>query len=271
VTSERNVPLGGRIALVTGASRGIGAACARAFSRAGASVVLAARNEAALRAVAGEIERDGGTALVVPTDVSDATAVEVLVEATLGRFGRLDVACNNAAGGGQAPTRMAELPIEAYDSAIAATLRSVFLSMKYEIRAMLDSGGGGAIVNMGSTASEEAVGGLAGYVSAKHGVVGLTRCAALEYAERGIRVNALAPGPILTETLQRVGPEMQRRAAQALPMQRIGRPEEVAAAVVWLCSDQASFITGATIPIDGGKLAGMAPFAGMSPDHNSTS
>ena len=130
---------------------------------------------------------------------------------------------------------------------------------------MLESGGG-AIVNMGSTAGNEAVGGLAGYVSAKHGVVGLTRCAAIEYADVGVRVNALAPGPILTETLLRAGPEMQQRAAQALPMRRIGQPGEVADAVVWLCSSQASFITGATIPIDGGKLAGMAPFAEMSPD-----
>ena len=258
----------GASALVTGASRGIGAATARAFSRAGASVAVAARNEDALHTLAAEIRDAGGIALVVPTDVTDAQAVERLVEATVERFGRLDVACNNAAGGGQAPTRMADLPIDAYDSAIAATLRSVFLSMKYEIRAMLGSGGG-AIVNMGSTAGNEAVGGLAGYVSAKHGVVGLTRCAALEYAEHGVRVNALAPGPILTETLQRAGPEMQQRAAQAVPMRRIGRPDEVAEAAVWLCSDHASFITGTTLPIDGGKLAGMAPFAGMSPDHDS--
>jgi NAD(P)-dependent dehydrogenase (short-subunit alcohol dehydrogenase family) len=110
---------------------------------------------------------------------------------------------------------------------------------------------------------------LAGYVSAKHGVVGLTRCAALEYAEHGIRVNALAPGPMLTETHQRAGPNIRPRAAQAIPMRRIGRPEEVAHAVVWLCSEHASFINGATIPIHGGKLAGTAPFAGISPDHDS--
>jgi NAD(P)-dependent dehydrogenase (short-subunit alcohol dehydrogenase family) len=131
---------------------------------------------------------------------------------------------------------------------------------------MLDSGdGGGAIVNMTSTAGLEAVGGLAAYVSTKHGIVGLTKVAALEYAARNIRVNAVAPGPILTDQLERAGEAMQQRAAQAVPMRRIGRPDEVAATVVWLCSDAASFLTGATIPIDGGKLAGMAPFARQAP------
>jgi NAD(P)-dependent dehydrogenase (short-subunit alcohol dehydrogenase family) len=158
---------------------------------------------------------------------------------------------------------LADLPIDAYDNAIATTLRSVFVSMKYEIPAMLEAGGG-AIVNMSSTAGLEAVGGLAGYVSAKHGVIGLTKTAALEYASHGIRVNAVAPGPILTENLQHAGPEMQRRAGMAMPMQRVGRPAEVARAVLWLCSDQASYTTGSTIPIEEGKLAGMAPFAELA-------
>ena len=141
--------LDGRVALVTGASRGIGASTARALSRAGASVTLVARNEAALQVVATDIRDAGGTALVVPADVGDAEAVKRMVEATVERFGRLDVACNNAAGGGQAPTRIADLPVDAFDSAISITLRSVFLAMKYEIPAML-AGGGGAIVNMAS-------------------------------------------------------------------------------------------------------------------------
>jgi NAD(P)-dependent dehydrogenase (short-subunit alcohol dehydrogenase family) len=255
--------LEGKVAIITGASRGIGAATARVFRAAGASVALAARDEAALTALADELSSDGTGAIAVPTDVGDAAAVERLVAETVEAFGRLDVAFNNAAGGGQAPTLLADLPIDAYDSAIAITLRSVFLSMKYEIPAMLGAGGG-AIVNMSSTAGVEAVGGLAGYVSAKHGVVGLTKAAALEYANQGIRVNAVAPGPILTENLERAGPEMQRRAGMAMPMQRIGTPHEVARAVVWLCSDQASYTTGATLPIEGGKLAGMAPFAGMA-------
>jgi NAD(P)-dependent dehydrogenase (short-subunit alcohol dehydrogenase family) len=252
--------LAGKAAIITGASRGIGAETARVFGAAGASLALAARDEVALTALADELSNEGHRAIVVPTDVGDAAAVERLVAKTVDTFGHLDVAVNNAAGGGQQPTPLADLPIEAYDSAIAITLRSVFLSMKYEIPAMLESDGG-AIVNMSSTAGIEAVGGLAGYVSAKHGVIGLTKTAALEYANQGIRVNAVAPGPIVTENLERAGPEMQRRAGMAIPMQRVGQPQEVARAVLWLCSDEASYTTGATLPIEGGKFAGMAPFA----------
>ena len=255
----------GTVALVTGASRGIGAVTARAFAAEGAKVVLVARSTDALETLASQIEADGGTALALPVDVSDAAAVEGMVARTIDSFGRLDIAFNNAAGGGQPPTRIADLPVESYDSAIATTLRSVFLSLKFEIPAMLASGGG-AIVNMSSTAGVEAVGGLAGYVSAKHGVIGLTKTAALEYADRGIRVNAVAPGPSLTENLQRAGEQAQTIAAQAMPMRRVGRAEEVAAAVLFLCSDESSYITGSTLPIEGGKLAGMAPFAGMGKD-----
>lgn len=251
--------LEGRVAIITGASRGIGAATSRAFAAAGAAVALAARDEAALASLADQLLAGGGRAIAVPTDVADPASVERLVDRTVGAFGRLDLAFNNAAGGGQRPTPLADLPVDAYDSAIAITLRGVFLSMRYEIPAMLEAGGG-AIVNMSSTAGLEGVGGLAGYVSAKHGVIGLTKTAALDYADRNLRVNALAPGPILTDNLKRAGEDAQRLAALAMPMRRIGRPEEVAAAVVWLCSDQAAFITGATLPIDGGKLAGAAPF-----------
>jgi NAD(P)-dependent dehydrogenase (short-subunit alcohol dehydrogenase family) len=255
--------LEGKVAIITGASRGIGTATARVFSAEGASVALAARDEAALESLAQELSNDEAGAIAVPTDVGDAAAIEQLVDVTVGAFGRLDVAFNNAAGGGQAPTPMADLPVDAYDSEIAITLRSVFLSMKYEIPAMLEAGGG-AIVNMSSTAGLEAVGGLAGYVSAKHGVIGLTKAAALEYANQGIRVNAVAPGPILTENLEEAGPDMQHKAGMAMPMQRIGQPAEVARAVLWLCSDQATYTTGATLPIEGGKLAGMAPFAQLA-------
>jgi NAD(P)-dependent dehydrogenase (short-subunit alcohol dehydrogenase family) len=196
----------------------------------------------------------------VPTDVGDAASVERLVARTVDAYGRLDIAFNNAAGGGHMPTPLAEVAVEDYESALAISLRGVFLSMKYELAVMLNAGGG-AIVNMASTAGVEAVAGLAGYVSSKHGVIGLTKSAALDYAEQGIRINAVAPGPILTDRLEQAGEEAQRQAGLAMPMRRVGKPEEVASAVVWLCSDAASFITGATLPIDGGKLAGMAPFS----------
>lgn len=255
----------GKVVLVTGASRGIGSVTARRFASEGACVVLAARTAAALDELAGEIEADGGRGLALPTDVADATSVERLIGRAVETFGRLDVAFNNAAGGGQPPTRIPELPVESFDSAVATTLRSVFLSLKFEIPAMLDSGGG-AIVNMSSTAGLEAVGGLAGYVASKHGVIGLTKTAALEYADRAIRVNAVAPGPILTENLVRAGAEAQEKAGASMPMRRVGQPDEVADVVLWLASDAASYVTGATIPIEGGKLAGMAPFAGMGKD-----
>jgi NAD(P)-dependent dehydrogenase (short-subunit alcohol dehydrogenase family) len=253
-------PLEGKVGIVTGASKGIGAATALALAGAGAAVAVAARSTDRLQELASRIETGGGRAIAVPTDVADAESVRKLVERTIAAFGRLDLSVNNAAGGGAPPTPLADLSLDAYDSAIAITLRSVFLSMKFEIGAMLEHGEGGAIVNMASTAGLEGVGGLAGYVSAKHGVLGLTKTAALDYGDRNIRVNALAPGPILTDNLARAGDEAQRQAAMAMPLRRIGMPEEVAGAVVWLCSDTASFISGATLPIDGGKLAGVPPF-----------
>lgn len=151
---------------------------------------------------------------------------------------------------------------EQFRSALAISLEGIFLALKFEIPALLESGGG-AIVNMASTAGLEAVGGLAGYVAAKHGVIGLTNVAALDYAERGVRVNAIAPGPILPERLEAAGEEAQRKASLAMPMRRIGQPSEVASAAVWLCSDQASFVTGATLLIDGGMLAGTPPFSAL--------
>jgi NAD(P)-dependent dehydrogenase (short-subunit alcohol dehydrogenase family) len=195
----------------------------------------------------------------VPTDVSDPASVRTLVERTVDEYGRLDAAVNNAAGGGHPPMPLAEVDVADFDSALSVSLRGVFLAMKYEIPAMLDTGGG-SIVNMASTAGLEAVGGLAGYVSSKFGLIGLTRTAALDYAGRGVRVNAVAPGPILTERVQAAGPQMRERIGATLPVRRMGLPEEVAAAVVWLCSPASSFVTGATVPVDGGKLAGMAPY-----------
>jgi NAD(P)-dependent dehydrogenase (short-subunit alcohol dehydrogenase family) len=255
----RTHELDGRVAVVVGASRGIGAAVARAFSSAGADVALAARDKSALDDLAAELTAAGGRALAVPTDVSDAAAVARLIDRTVAHFGRLDLACNNAAGGGHRPMPLVDVSLDDFDSAVAVNLRGVFVAMKHEIPAMLATGGG-AIVNMSSTAGTQAVGGLAAYVSTKHGLEGLTRVAALDYAEAGVRVNAIAPGPILTDNLQRAGADAQQRAAAAMPMRRIGRPDEVAAAAVWLCSEAAAFVTGTTLVVDGGKLAGAPPF-----------
>jgi NAD(P)-dependent dehydrogenase (short-subunit alcohol dehydrogenase family) len=255
----REFELAGKVALVTGASRGIGTAVARAFCRAGAAVAVAARDTTRLEQLVDELRGEGGEALAVPTDVSDADQVGRMVERVVGEFARLDLACNNAAGGGHPPTPLAEVPLEAFDSALAVSLRGVFLALRAEIPAMLEAGGG-AIVNTSSTAGLQGVGGLAAYVTAKHGLEGLTKVAALDYAADGIRVNAVAPGPILTDNLARAGAAAQEAAAEAMPLQRVGQPAEVAAAVVWLCSDQAAFITGTTLLIDGGRLAGTPPF-----------
>jgi NAD(P)-dependent dehydrogenase (short-subunit alcohol dehydrogenase family) len=249
----------GKVAVVTGASRGIGAAVARAFRSAGARVAIAARDSEALDQLAAELGASDGQALALPTDISDPKAVAEMVERLVSAFGRLDFACNNAAGGGHPPTPLAEIPIEAFDSMQAVSFRGVFLSMRAEIPAILRTGGG-AIVNMSSTAGLQGVGGLASYVAAKHAVEGLTKVAALDYAGAGVRVNAIAPGAILTDNLLRAGAAAQHAAAAAMPLQRVGQPEEVAAAVVWLCSDASGFITGTTLTIDGGKLAGTPPF-----------
>lgn len=247
----------GRVALVAGASRGIGAGTARAWARAGATVVLAARDRTALESVADEITSAGGQALVIPTDVTDEAAVRELVDRAVQEYGRLDFAFNNVTAGPM-PAPLAEIDAHAFDLGIAANVRGTFLALKYQIPAMLASGGG-AIVNMASLAGVQGVANLAPYVTGKAGIIGLTKVAALDYADQGIRVNVVAPGPILTHHLQAAGDQAQKMAAQSTPMRRIGSVENVAQAVLWLCSDQAAFITGVTLPIDGGQSAGMKP------------
>ncbi len=259
-TADPTRPLSGRVTLVTGASRGIGAEIAAALAGAGAPVILASRDSAGLSEHVNAITAAGGHAVAIPADVSDEDSVKALMAQIQDRFGRLDAAVNNAAGGGRAPAPLAEWASAEFDSAIAVNLRGVFLCLKYEIELMLESGDGGAIVNMSSTAGEQGVAGMSGYVASKFGVGGLTRVAALDYASQGIRVNAIAPGPILTERLAGAGQAAQDHVAAAVPLGRIGSTAEVAAAAVWLCSDQSSFVTGTVLAVDGGRLAGTPAF-----------
>jgi NAD(P)-dependent dehydrogenase (short-subunit alcohol dehydrogenase family) len=252
-----DLPMAGQVALVAGASKGIGAATAEAFAAAGAAVVLGARDQGALESVAKGIEASGGRALPVRTDVSDVSSMRNLVEQAMATFGRLDAAFNNATDGPR-PMPLAEIDPDDFDRGIATNIRGTFLGMKFQIPAMLSSGGG-AIVNMASLAGVRGVTNLAAYVAGKAGIIGLTQVAALDYADQGIRVNVVAPGAILTHHLAAAGPEAQRLAGMAAPMRRTGTSQEVAQTVLWLCSGQSSYITGAMIPIDGGQLAGNKP------------
>jgi len=247
----------GRVALVAGASRGIGAAAAEAFAVAGAAVVLGARDPAALKAVVERIESRGGDAIGVRCDVSDVDSVRNLIDRAIARYGRLDAAFNNATDG-PLPAPLAEIDVAEFDRGIATNIRGTFLGMKFQIPAML-ANGGGAIVNMASVAGINATANLAAYVASKAGIIGLTKVAALDYADQGIRVNVVAPGPILTHHLQAAGPQAQRLADLSTPMRRTGQASEVAETVLWLCSPASSFITGAVIPIDGGQSAGNKP------------
>ena len=250
-----NTDMHGKVALIAGASRGIGAATAQAFAAAGADVVLAARSEAALAEVAHKITADGGNALAVPTDVTDADAMRALVDRTMARFGRLDAAFNNA---NATPTLgpLAEIDPADFDAGIATSVRGTFLGMKFQIPAMRASGGG-TIVNMASVAGVVGVANLATYVTGKAGIIGLTKAAALDYGDLGIRVNVVAPGPIVTDRLAAAGPAAQAGAGAAVAMGRVGSTAEVASVVLWLCSAASSYVTGAVIPIDGGQTAGL--------------
>jgi NAD(P)-dependent dehydrogenase (short-subunit alcohol dehydrogenase family) len=252
-----DLPMRDRVALVAGASKGIGAKTAEAFAAAGAAVVLGARNEDALQAVVARIESSGGRAIGIRTDVADVDSMRHLVDQAVATYGRLDMAFNNATDG-PLPTPLADIDPDDFDRGIATNIRGTFLGMKFEIGAMLRNGGG-AIVNMASVAGVNATANLAAYVAGKAGIIGLTKVGALDYADAGIRVNVVAPGPILTYHLEAAGPEAQRLAALSTPMRRVGTPSEVANVVLWLCSDQASFVTGAVIPIDGGQSAGNKP------------
>jgi len=253
----QDLPMRGQVALIAGASKGIGAATAQAFAAAGARVVLAARDMDALTAVKQRIRSEGGDAIAIRCDVSDADSVASLIDRAVAHFGRLDAAFNNATDGPM-PAPLADIDVAEFDRGIATNVRGTFLGMKYQIPAMLASGGG-AIVNMASVAGINATANLAAYVAGKAGIIGLTKVGALDYADQGIRVNVVAPGPILTYHLEAAGPEAQRLAGLSTPMRRTGQAAEVAQTVLWLCSPGSSFITGSVIPIDGGQSAGSKP------------
>jgi NAD(P)-dependent dehydrogenase (short-subunit alcohol dehydrogenase family) len=246
-----------KVALVTGGGSGIGRTTALLFAREGARVVVADVVPEGGEETVGEVRRAGGEASFVRADVTKPDEVEAMVRGVLRAFGRLDCAFNNAGIlGVEAPT--AEYPEEVWHRVLAVNLTGVWLCMKHELRAMLRLGRG-SIVNTSSVVGEVGFTAFCAHVAAKHGVLGLTRTAALEYAERGIRVNAVLPAFIDTPTVDRAagpaGSETRRILASLHPMQRIGRPEEVAAAALWLCSDAASFVTGHTLAVDGGYLA----------------
>jgi len=244
----------GKVAVVTGGGSGLGRSCAVALGAAGADVVVA------------DVDADGGAETVslvdgpaefVATDVTDPDAVAAMVGRAVERFGRLDAAVNNAGTTGPGAP-VADYSLDDWNRTLALNLTGVFLCMKHEIPAMIAGGDGGAIVNMSSGAGLVGFPGLPAYVASKHGVVGLTRAAALEYVQAGIRVNAVCPGSTRTPMLEAFmggDPTIEKMMEKAAPIGRLGRPEEVAEAVVWLCSDAASFVVGHALAVDGGAVA----------------
>lgn len=244
-----------KVAIVTGGGSGIGAATALLFARNGAKVIVSDIHEQTCKKVAQEITDAGGIAFAIAADVSDPKQCEALVTGTLQQYGRLDIAFNNAGIGGES-NAVADMSIEGWNKVISVNLNSVFYCMKYEIAAMLRTGSG-AIVNMSSILGQVAFANAAGYVAAKHGVVGLTQNAAVEYSAKGIRVNAVGPGFIDTPLLSAAGMDdkVKQQLATLHPIGRLGRAEEVAELVLWLSSQQASFVSGAYYPVDGAYLA----------------
>ena len=246
----------GKVVLVTGGTSGTGQETAIQFAKAGARVVLAGRRNEQGAAVVNEIKSAGGEARFVQTDVTGEDQVEHLVEETVQHFGRLDIAFNNA--GIEQTGPITEVTEEDYRRVFDINVLGVFLSQKYEIPAMLTSGGG-SIINTSSILGHIAMPGAGIYIASKHAVEGITKTTALEFADQGIRVNAVAPGAIATHMIDRFageeGTEGREQLASQHPMGRLGEPKEIAAAVLYLASDAASFTTGISLPVDGGYLA----------------
>ena len=242
-----------KVALVTGAGSGMGLATAKAFAEAGASVVLADANEESVRGTAKSLVSAGHKAIAVHCDVADDEQVAAMVDQAVSTFGQLDAAFNNA--GVQSPVaEMADASREEFDRVTAINLRGVWSCMKYELRQMRKQGSG-AIVNNSSLGGIVGIAGRAMYHAAKHGVLGLTKSAALEYAAKGIRINAICPGIIDTPMVAGMlatEPEAMKELMKVVPILRLGRPEEIAAAVLWLCSPGAAFVIGHSLVVDGG-------------------
>jgi NAD(P)-dependent dehydrogenase (short-subunit alcohol dehydrogenase family) len=243
----------GRVALVTGGSEGLGRATALLFAERGAKVVVASRTETTGQEVVALITDRGGDATFVACDVSQPDQVRDLVAQTVARYGRLDCAYNNA-GVAQSPALLADLDDDEWARVIGVNLTGVFLCMKHEIRQMLEQGDGGAIVNAASAAGMKAFNRIASYTASKFGLIGMSREVARDYAASGIRVNVVSPSTIDSPML-RANPGVAERLVSATPIGRVGDPREIAEAVLWLCSDAASYVTGAVLPVDGGMVA----------------
>jgi NAD(P)-dependent dehydrogenase (short-subunit alcohol dehydrogenase family) len=253
--SHSDGPLAGRVGIVTGGSSGIGRATAVAMTQAGARIVIADRDKAGAQET---VQLAGGAdhAYFVSTDVADADSAMAMVAATVQHFGRLDFAHNNA-GIASAGPLLADIAPEEWSRCLAVNLTGVWNCLRAEIPAMLETGGG-SIVNTASGLGLVAIGRQAAYVAAKHGVVGLTKAAALEYSAQGVRVNAVCPGVVRTPLFEEAAahdPDLLPAVTSMHPIGRLGQPEEIAAAVVWLCSDASSFVTGHPLAVDGGSVA----------------
>lgn len=244
-----------KVALVTGAASGIGRACARLYAQAGAKVIVSDVDNQGGAETVRLITDAGGKASFIQADVSDPAACERLVQGSLTQYGRLDYSCNNAGIGGE-QNATADYSIDGWLKVIGINLSGIFYCMKYQIPAMLNSGGG-AIVNMASILGQVGFAGAPAYVAAKHGVVGLTRATAIDYAARGIRVNAVGPAFIETPMIAALEAEadLKKMLVDLHPIGRLGQPTEVAELVIWLSSPRAAFVTGAYYAVDGGYLA----------------